>query len=147
MNGATVATIHEISPSTFQRWKRQAKAQGDDWDVARSASIIAGEGIETVISSVVEDFMILAQSLIEQIRNGDLRMEDKIKHLVALADASTKMTSSAKKLAPMISELGVAQDVMGQMLEFVRTDFPQHADAILEVLQPFGETLTTRYAT
>ena len=85
-----IASIHSISPSTIGRWKKSSKALGDDWDIARSASIIAGEGMEAVVSTVVEDFMILAQSLLEEIKHGQISMEVKVKHLVSLADAMTK---------------------------------------------------------
>jgi hypothetical protein len=40
----------------------------------------------------------------------------------------------------------VAQDVMAHLLEFVREYFPQHASAILEVIEPFGEKLSKIYA-
>lgn len=146
MTGATISMALNISQATFGRWKKAAKAAGDDWDIARSASIIAGEGIETVVSSVVEDFMIMAQSLLDEIKNGDLTVDQKVKHLVALADAMTKMTASAGKLAPKISELGVAQDVMRHLLDFVRQNFPQHAAAILEIIEPFAERLAGIYA-
>ena len=145
MAGTTIAAIHKISPSTFARWKRAAKEQGDNWDIARSASIIAGEGVEVVVSTVIEEFMIMAQSLLEEIKNGNLNLEQKVKSLVSLADAMTKMTASAGKLAPKISELGVAQDVLSQMLDFVRAEFPHHSEAILEILEPFGEQITARF--
>lgn len=145
MTGSTISVAYGISEATFGRWKKAAKADGDDWDRARTASVIAGEGIETVVSSVVEDFMIMAQSLLDDIRDGNLDTSAKVQHLVALADAMTKMTSAARKLAPKISELGVAQDVMGHLLEFVRVNFPQHAAAILEIIEPFGERLAGLY--
>lgn len=145
MTGATIATAYNISQATFGRWKKAAKERGDDWDMARSASVIAGEGVETVISSVVEDFMLMAQALLEDIKSGELSMEQKVKHLVALADAMTKVTASAGKLAPKISELGVAQDVMSHLLDFVRQNFPHHSAAILEIIEPFGERLTGIY--
>jgi hypothetical protein len=145
MTGATIALAYGISEATFGRWKKAAKDDGDDWDKARTASVIAGEGLETVVSSVVEDFMIMAQALLDDIRDGNLDTSTKVQHLVALADAMTKMTSSARKLAPKISELGVAQDVMGHLLEFVRQHFPQHAAAILEIIEPFGERLAGLY--
>ncbi|WP_226781850.1 DUF1804 family protein [Oceaniglobus trochenteri] len=146
MNGATIAMAYGIHPSTFARWKKAALADGDNWDTARSASIIAGQGIETVVSSVVEDFMMMAQNLLEDIKNGEIEVELKVKHLVSLADAMTKMTSAAGKLAPKISELGVAQDVMHELLSFVQENFPQHAPAISEMIEPFAERLTKIYA-
>lgn len=146
MTAATISMTLGISQATFGRWKKSAKENGDDWDIARSASLMAGEGIETVVSSVVEDFMIMAQSLLDDIKNGELPLDQKVKHLVALADAMTKMTASAGKLAPKISELGVAQDVMQYLVEFVRENFPQHIAVILEIIEPFGEQLARRYA-
>ncbi len=146
MTGATISMTLDISQATFGRWKKAAKDAGDDWDIARTASIMAGEGIETVVSSVIEDFMIMAQSVLEQIKHGELPLDQKVKHLVALADAMTKMTTSAGKLAPKISELGVAQDVMQYLVDFVREKFPQHVAAILEIIEPFGESLARRYA-
>lgn len=145
MTAATISMTLGISQATFGRWKKAAKENGDDWDIARSASLMAGEGIETVVSSVVEDFMIMAQSLLDEIKNGELALDQKVKHLVALADAMTKMTASAGKLAPKISELGVAQDVMQYLIEFVRENFPQHIAVILEIIEPFGEQLARRY--
>lgn len=146
MTMATISMTLNVSQATLGRWKKLAKQVGDDWDIARSASLIAGEGIETVVSSVVEDFMIMAQSLLDEIKNGELGLEAKVKNLVALADAMTKVTASAGKLAPKISELGVAQDVMRHLMAFVRENFPQHAAAILEIIEPFGERLAGIYA-
>lgn len=145
MTGATIATTLGVSQATFGRWKKKAKEDGDDWDMARTASIISGEGIEAVVSHVVEDFMMQAQSLLEDIKHGNISIEMKVKHLVALADAMTKMTSAAGRLAPKISELGVAQDVMQHLVEFVQQEFPQHAAVIIEVLGPFGERLAGLY--
>ncbi len=145
MTQSTIAAAYGISEATVGRWKKAAKDQGDDWDKARTANVIAGEGIETVVSHVVEDFMIQAQALLDDIRDGTLTTAEKVSHLVALSDAMTKMVSSARKLAPKISELGVAQDVMGHLLDFVRVNFPQHAPAILEIIEPFGERLAGLY--
>lgn len=145
MPATTIAALQKISPSTIGRMKKAAKKKGDDWDAARSASIIAGQGMDTVVSTIVEDFLLQAQALQETIKDDELSPEAKVKCLIGLADAMIKMTSAAKRLAPKISELGVAQDVLKQMLEFVREEYPHHADAILEIVEPFGDQLTTRF--
>lgn len=142
----TIAAAYGISEATVGRWKKAAKASGDDWDKARSAHVIAGEGVEVVVSSVVEDFMIQAQAILDEIKEGSHSTADKVAMLVSLSDAMTKMAASAKRFAPKISELGVAQDVLAKMMEFVRTEFPQHAAAILEIIEPFGARLEETYA-
>lgn len=142
---ATIAAAYGISEATVGRWKKAAKEQGDDWDKARTAHVIAGEGVEAVVSSVVEDFMIQAQAILDEIKHGEHDTQQKVTLLVALSDAMTKMAASAKRFAPKVSELGVAQDVMQKLLEFVQEEFPHHASAILEIIEPFGERLTEHY--
>lgn len=144
---STIAAAYGVAQSTVGRWKKAAKAAGDDWDKARTAHVIAGEGVEVVVSSVVEDFMIQAQAILDEIRDGEHTTNEKVDMLVAISDAMTKMAASAKRFAPKVSELGVAQDVMAKLLDFVRSEFPHHAQAILEIIEPFGERLSEIYAT
>lgn len=58
MMQSTIAAALGVSEAIVGRWKRAAKDAGDDWDKARTAHVIAGEGVEVVVSTVVEDFMI-----------------------------------------------------------------------------------------
>lgn len=145
LTGSLIAIELGISDGTFGRWKKEAKEAGDDWDRARSAHQIAGEGLEAVVGAVIEDFMIMSQAALDEIKEGQLPIADKIRFLTSIADAMNKMTVSAGKLAPRISELGVAQDVMQKLIAFVRADFPQYAPTILEIIEPFGETLVEAY--
>lgn len=147
MTLATIAVTHNVHEATVGRWKKSAKDDGDDWDKARTAHVIAGEGVEVVVSSVVEDFMIQAQAILDEIKSGTHTTQEKVQMLVSLSDAMTKMAASAKRFAPKISELGVAQDVMAKLLEFVRETFPQYSAMILEIIEPFGEHLAGIYTT
>ena len=141
-----------VSANTVGRWKRAAKAIGDDWETARAAHMIAGEGLDAVITTVVEEFMIMAQSAIDDLRvDGQKEKEDqlpidkRIAMMTSLADAMNKMTNSAGKLAPKISELGVAQDVILRLMEFVRDQYPEHASILVEISEPFTEHLVEAY--
>lgn len=147
MMQSTIAAAYGLSEATVGRWKKAAKEAGDDWDKARTAHVIAGEGVEVVVSSVVEDFMIQAQAILDEIKVGSHTTIEKVNMLVSLSDAMTKMAASAKRFAPKVSEFGVAQDVMAKLLEFVRTSFPQHSAAILEIIEPFSVRLAAIYAT
>lgn len=148
MIGLTVG----VSANTVGRWKRAAKDMGDDWDTARAAHMIAGEGLDAVITTVVEEFMIMAQSAIDELKadagkNKDDQMpiDKRIAMMTSLADAMTKMTVSAGKLAPKVSELGVAQDVILRLIEFVKEEYPQHAPILLQISEPFTERLVEAY--
>jgi len=147
MQIATVALTLNISQATIGRWKKAAKEAGDDWDMARSAATIAGEGLDTVVSSVTEDFVLLAQALLDEVKgNKELTLDQKIKHMVALGDAMVKVTASAGKLAPKISELGVAQSVVEHLISFVQEQFPQHISVVQEILVPFGDRIASAFA-
>lgn len=144
---STIAAAYGKSEATIGRWKKAAKEAGDDWDKARTAHVIAGEGVEVVVSSVVEDFMIQAQAILDEIKEGAHSTAEKVGMLVSLSDAMTKMAASAKRFAPKVSELGVAQDVMAKLLDFVKEEFPHHAATILEIIEPFGDRLAEIYST
>ncbi|WP_028710399.1 DUF1804 family protein [Paracoccus pantotrophus] len=146
MQQSTIAITVGVSEATIGRWKKAAKEAGDDWDKARTAHVLAGEGSEVVISTVVEEFMIQAQAILDEIKSGEHSTQEKVSMLVAISDAMTKLAASAKRFAPKVSELGVAQDVMAKLLDFVREEFPHHAQAILEIIEPFGERLAEIYA-
>nr|WP_321460413.1 DUF1804 family protein [uncultured Cohaesibacter sp.] len=135
-----------VSEATVRRWKRDAKQSGDNWDVARAAHMMAGEGLETVVSGVVEQFVTLFKATIEQLQDdGNLSPEERVKAMASLSDAFNKMVASAGRVAPKISELGVANDVLQRQAEFIREFYPQHAAAFLEILEPFGERLVEVY--
>lgn len=142
----TICLALGISDSTLRRWKKDARQLGDDWDVARSATMLAGEGLETVVASVVEDFVILFQATVEDVKSSEtLQAADRVKLMASLSDAFNKMVSSAGRVAPKLSELGVANDVLSRLAEFVRIEFPQHSSAFVEILEPFGDRLAEVY--
>jgi hypothetical protein len=141
-----------VSANTIGRWKNAAKKNGDVWETARAAHMIAGEGLDAVITTVVEEFMIMAQSAIEDLKADGLKdfdarlpIDKRIAMMTSLADAMNKMTTSAGKLAPKISELGVAQDVIKRLMEFVRDTYPEHAHILLQIADPFSEHLVEAY--
>lgn len=146
MTVATIAMTLNVSQATIGRWRKAARENGDDWDMARAASVIAGEGLDTVVSSVVEDFVLMAQALLEEVKGEKLPLEQKIKHMVALGDAMVKVTASAGKLAPKISELGVAQSVVQHLIAFVQEQFPQHISVVQEILVPFGDRIASAFS-
>lgn len=147
-----IALTLGVSANTVSRWKRAAKDMGDDWETARAAHMIAGEGLDAVITNVVEEFMLQAQSAIEELKADaakdkadQLPIDKRIAMMTSLADAMTKMTNSAGKLAPKVSELGVAQDVIRRLVEFVKEHYPEHAHILLQIAEPFTEHLVEAY--
>ncbi|PZU89082.1 MAG: hypothetical protein DI527_16240 [Chelatococcus sp.] len=142
----TIAMTLTVSEATLRRWKADAKARGDDWDVARAANMVAGEGLEAVVATVIEDFVVLYQATIEAVKGDpDIAATDRVKAMASLADAFHKTIAASGRVSPKISELGVAMDVLKRLADFTRQHHPDRAGLLLEVLEPFGLHLSEVY--
>lgn len=135
-----------VPVATLRRWKSEASKRGDDWDALRSASTIAGEGLESLVSEVIQDFVIVHQAAIEQLKTDTaLPPVAKAKILASLADAFQKTVGSAGRISPKISELGVAMDVLRRLADYTARHHPASAPALLQVIEPFGDELAGIY--
>jgi transposase-like protein len=135
----------KVSPRTVSRWKQEALEAGDDWDKARAAALLAGEGAEAVSRVVLEEFLKLFQSTLEEVTREQLKPLEKAEAMSRLADAYTKTIRAIQKGAPELNRLAVASEVLQLLAKFVRDRFPAHAAAFMEVLEPFGEELVKTY--
>ncbi len=135
-----------LSPRTATRWRKEAFAEGDDWERARAASHLAGEGAEAVTRAVLEEFLTLFQTTMQDGKGADLKPLEKAEAMSRLADAYTKTVRAIQKSAPELSRLAVAGEVLQLLARFIQQRFPQHASALVEVLEPFGEELSRSYA-
>ena len=135
----------KVSPRTASRWKQDALDEGDDWDKARAASLLAGEGAEAVSRVVLEEFLKLFQSTLDEVTKEKLKPLEKAEAMSRLADAYTKTIRAVQKSAPELNRLAVASEVLQLLAKFVRDQFPAHAAAFMEVLEPFGEELVKAY--
>jgi hypothetical protein len=135
----------DIAARTAARWKAEAKAAGDDWDRSRAAAHMAGEGFQAIVQSMLEDFVSLHRSTMQQVRDADnIGPLAKAEALSRLADAFTKTMGAAAKASPELSRLAIAMEVIRLFGEFVRKRFPRHAPAFVEVLEPFAEALAAQ---
>ncbi len=134
-----------VPASTAARWKRQAKADGDDWDKARTASMLAMGGTDDVARQVLTDYMVQHKTLLDELREGTLKPKERADILASLADSFNKTVAACRRVMPETNELALALEVLGLLGEFVREHFPGHAQALLEVLEPFGFELSRHY--
>ena len=145
----TIERTIGVKQSTLSRWKRDGAASGDDWALARKAQLLAGEGLEATVAEVTEQFALLAAKMMDRIK--EIAKDDEVdpRQLVAmmtqLSDATTKMVRSAGRLAPRMSELGIAQDVLRRLITFVEREYPEHGAAVVEIVEPFGADLAKAY--
>lgn len=142
----TIAVSLDVAAGTIARWKADARGSGDDWDIARSAATMQGEGFDKLVSDAVEGFTVMFQATMEQIQQAeDMMPSDKAKMMASLADSFNKMINSAGRASPNLSKLGIATEVLQKLAEFIRENFPKHQDAFLEVLEPFGLEVAKAY--
>ena len=142
-----ISATLDVSPGTLTRWKGDAKHSGDDWDMARSAATLAGEGFDKLVSEAVEGFTIMFQATMDEIREAkDVKASEKVKMMASLSDAFNKMVNAAGRSAPNLSKMGIAVKVLELQLEFVHEHYEQHATAFQEVLEPFGHAIAREYS-
>ena len=134
-----------VSYSAAQAWKRKAKAEGQCWDKARAASRMSSGGLGDLTSQLLEDFAILFQTTVEQIRDAEVDPIKKAEAISRLSDAYTKTMRAATKGAPEIGQLAMALEIIDMLARFVRAEFPEHAEALITVLEPFGQKVAQKY--
>ncbi len=140
------ALLAGVSTGTASRWKKEALANGDDWDKLRTASLLAGDGIEGVARQMVADYLVQHQAVMEQLADDkDMKPLVKAQLLASMADSFNKTVAASKKVLPETNELATAMQVVQKLAEYVRAHFPQHAPAFAEILEPFGEELARCY--
>ena len=135
-----IATAQGVPLPTLRGWKRRAAEKGDDWDKLRAANLLAGEGMEAVARQTLSDYVLQHKALMgEIIEAQDMTAREKTRALASLADSFNKMV-----VLPETNELSVALRVIQMLTEFVRRQFPQHAAALLEVLEPFADEVAEK---
>lgn len=135
---------HGVNVSTGRRWKAVAKQAGDDWDKARSASLMAGQGQDDVLRDVLERLVVLTQSTLESLQTAGIDPLAQVEAISRLSDAYHKTAAAAAKTNPKLSKLAVAMDVLERLASFTVNRAPQHIEALAEVLEPFGAELAQR---
>ncbi|MBF0448918.1 MAG: DUF1804 family protein [Magnetococcales bacterium] len=75
-------------------------------------------------------------------------VQDSIKQVEALtrlSQALDRTVNALVKATPPPPYLAIARDVLQKQVAFVESRFPQHAPALLVILEPFGEELIKTY--
>lgn len=140
------AKLVNVPIGTARRWKTEALARGDDWDEARAAAAITNGGRDDLMKTIINNFVVMYQATMESLQNAEnMAPETKVASLASLADAFSKTMKSAGMASPELSRLAIANDIIQLLGDFVQNKFPQHIEAFLEILEPFGEEVSRSY--
>ncbi len=138
-----IAERHGISVHTVGRWKRDAKNTGDDWDRARGAARLSGQGSEAVTAAVLEDFVLLFQATIADLKEDpEIKAIARVEAISRLTDAYNKTMSAAAKSSPKLNKLSVAMETIQQLSSFIRSDYPHLVEGFAEMLESFGRKIS-----
>lgn len=135
-----------LPKTTGNRWKHDAKAQGDDWDSARAAVALGDDNFKQLSQRLLQDYLTLHQAMIDEIKvNTKLDTEQKTKMLASLSDSFNKSIAAFRRIAPELNRHAIALDALQRFASFAQGKFPKHVPALLEMLEPFGEELAKAY--
>lgn len=135
-----------VSYQSGRTWKQRAEMTGDNWDTARAANRMSQNGVNVLTEAVLEDFIFLYQSTLDEIKaTPDIAPLVKVDAIAKLSDAYAKTIKAAAASAPELAHLSIALDVTKALAEFIGQHYPQHSAAFLEILEPFGAQLSEIY--
>ncbi len=138
-----------VSLSTARRWKSDAETEGDDWEKARTAARLAGDGRQSVAEMILNDYLMLHQSCMEDIKSATaIDPLKKAEVLSRLADAFNKTMAAVGKASPELSRLSVATDVIQRLAAFLKRQKPpvEVLEFLIDALDAFTVELSRDFA-
>ncbi|MBS3796704.1 DUF1804 family protein [Pseudoalteromonas sp. BDTF-M6] len=139
----SVAAIkHSVADGTARRWKMEAKAAGDDWDLARAASRRTEGEAGEFTADFIEEFTIQVNETFNLLKeNGEgLPLPERTKILSSLTDMMSKVmkVSGGNK---RLEKRTIATEVIKKLAQFVSRKHPEFTEPLVEILQSFGPVL------
>lgn len=139
------ANMVGIPYGTARAWKAKAEEVGDDWDVARNAARMAAGGLGELTNALIENFAIQSESILEAIKTSEkMSPGEKVDVMTKLSDSYSKLVASATKSGTKVAPLAVAMQVLQLLGDFIKDEYPQHASAFVEILEPFGRLVAEK---
>lgn len=139
------AQVMNVSYPTAQRWKKEAKAQGDDWDKVKAAHTLSGGEVENVARELLVELVLIFKTTMDNVKNDELDAKTKVGLLASLADSYNKSISANKKLMPVADKLAIAMTVMEMLGNYIKEHKPEAMPIFIEILVPFGELLDSEF--
>jgi hypothetical protein len=141
----TAALQCNVSISTARRWRDESIADGDNWERARAAQLLASDGVEATARAALAGFLTQYQACMDELATCELAPAQKVGLFAQLADSYTKIVSASRRVLPETDELAVAMDVVRYLAGHVRDHHAAHAPALLTVLESFQTELGRIY--
>lgn len=139
------ASLHQVSYPTAQRWRRDAKMAGDDWDKVKSAHSLAGGELEEMARQILTDLVIQFKTTMELVKEDGLDAKTRVELLTSLSDSYNKAISANRKIMPETSKLAIALSIIERLAEFIKDNKPELLESYLSILEPFGQMIEREF--
>lgn len=140
------ATFFSVTYPTAQRWKRDAKKAGDDWDKIRTAQQLGATADNSIAQSTLSQFLRIFQETLDDIeKNPKFSADEKVKLLSSLSDTYAKVSKAAGRVDPSSWELSLVLDVLHKYAEFVQSHYPEFYAEFLNMHHHFGKKVGNHY--
>jgi len=136
------AENHGVSYHTARAWKKKSAQNGDDWDSARTASRMASGNLGDITNEVLEEFALLFQSTIEDLKTEGIDPLKKAEAISRLSDAYTKTMKAAGGGNAKLAELSIAYKMLDELSKFIREEYPEQLGTFALILEPFGAKIS-----
>jgi hypothetical protein len=107
--------------------------------------MLAGGGMESVAREMLMSLIIQIKSVVDIVGTAEINALEKAKAITSMTDSLSKALAASKRILPETSELATALETIQLLTEFARERMPQHLPVVLELIEPFGETLAAHY--
>lgn len=132
--------------ATVRQWKSKARLQGDDWEVARQAAVIAQGGMGDMTGRILDDFALQFKRTIDDLEKAvEMPPLARADALVKLSDSYVKIMRAATGSNTGRAKLAAALEMLELYSDFIRQRFPAFAPQFIETVEPFGEQLSKQY--
>lgn len=143
----TAAELVKVSYQTARNWKRAAKEQGDDWDIARAAQRMSRSSVDSMTGQVVEEMTVQFLATLEEVKaNKQLQPSVKADILARLSDSFIKVVNAAGRSNPKLASLSICMDLLRDLSQFIQLHFPKEHNVFIDILEVFGQEVARKYA-
>ncbi|NGZ06361.1 MAG: DUF1804 family protein [Magnetococcales bacterium] len=124
-----------------QAWPPQSSASLAETRMEQVVGSLAGAQREQLVSHLLDLYLKLHREAVEAVAGSDLAPLARVDALSRLSQALDRTLRALSKASPELSRLAVAKWVLERQAAFIKTRFPCHLEAFVEILEPFGAEL------
>lgn len=106
---------------------------------------LSEEKRKRLLETLLSEFLVLHREAVNAVKEEVTDPLQRVEALTRLSQALDRTLNALVKATPPTSDLTIAQDVLKHQVQFVEENCPQHAAALLAILEPFGTALIQIY--